>query len=51
MMATDRGLKNRSIEAASARCSRPCMTPMAVSVASMGNSRTSTPSSYSVATR
>ena len=30
--ATERGLKNRWIDAASASCSRPCMIPIAVSV-------------------
>ena len=43
--ATDVGLKNRWIEAASATCSRPCMIPIAVSVGSIGNSSWSTPSS------
>ena len=45
MTATDRGLKNDSMEAASARCSRLLITPIAVSVASIGNSRLTTPSS------
>ena len=45
MTATDRGLKNFSIDAASARCSRPAITPIAVSVGSIGNSRVMTPSS------
>ncbi len=43
--AIERGLKNRSMLAASARCSRLRITPIAVSVASIGNSRVSTPSS------
>ena len=51
MMATERGLKNFSIEADSARCSRSCITPIAVSVASIGNSSWMTPSSNSLATR
>ena len=45
MTAIDRGLKNDSMDAASARCSRLLITPMAVSVASIGNSRLTTPSS------
>ena len=36
--ATDRGLKNASIDADSARCSRAAITPSAVSVGSIGNS-------------
>ena len=44
--ATERGLKNRWIEAASAWCSRLDMAPTRVSVGSIGNSRLSTPSSY-----
>ncbi len=51
MIATERGLKNLSIEADSARCSRACITPIAVSVASMGKSSWITPSSNSLATR
>ena len=51
MTATERGLKNRSIDADSARCSRCTITPIAVSVGSMGNSSMRTPSSYSLATR
>ena len=51
MIATERGLKNRSIEADSARCSRLRITPIAVSVGSIGNSRVITPSSYPLATR
>ena len=43
--ATERGLKNFSMEADSARCSRLAITPIAVSVGSIGNSRTITPSS------
>ena len=39
MTATERGLKKVSIEAASARCSRLDITPIAVSVGSIGNSR------------
>ena len=49
--ATERGLKNCWIEAASARCSRFIITPIAVSVGSMGNSSMRTPSSYSLTTR
>jgi hypothetical protein len=44
MMATLRTSKKARIDAASARCSRASMTPTAVSVCSMGNSRRSTPS-------
>ena len=40
-----RALKMRSMDAASARCSRARMTPMAVSVDWMRNSRRCTPSS------
>ena len=49
--AIERALKNCSIDAASARCSRFAISPMAVSVASIGNSRVITPSSYSLTTR
>ena len=45
MTATLRALKNAPIEAASARCSRACITPTAVSVGSMANSSCITPSS------
>ncbi len=45
MTAIARGLKNFSMDAASARCSRLAITPIAVSVGSIGNSRTITPSS------
>ena len=51
MTATERGLKNFSIEAASARCSRLAIAPIAVSVGSIGNSSSITPSSYWLATR
>ncbi len=44
MIATDLGRKNRSIDAASAACSRSRITPIAVSVGSMGNSSVITPS-------
>ena len=43
--ATERGLKNDSMDADSARCSRLLITPIAVSVAAIGNSRLTTPSS------
>ena len=43
--ATDRASKNLAIEVDSARCSRFSITPIAVSVASMGNSKLITPSS------
>ena len=49
--ATERGLKNRWIEADSALCSRPAIAPTNVSVASIENSRVSTPSSNSLTTR
>ena len=51
MMATERGWKKRWIEAASAVCSRARISPTAVSVESMGNSRVITPSAYPLATR
>ena len=51
MTATERGRKKRSMEADSARCSRCAITPMAVSVGSMLNSSSITPSSYWLATR
>ena len=51
MTATERGLKNDSIDTASARCSRLDMTPIAVSVASIGNSRVTTPSSKPLTSR
>jgi hypothetical protein len=46
MTATERGRKKRSMDADSARCSRCAITPMAVSVGSMLNSSSITPSSY-----
>ena len=50
-IATDVGWKKRWIEADSATCSRSCITPMAVSVGSIGNSSVITPSAYPLATR
>ena len=45
MIATDFGEKKRSIEAYSARCSRCSITPSAVSVGSIRNTSSITPSS------
>ncbi len=51
MMATERGWKNLWIETASARCSRLCITPIAVSVGWIGNSSWMTPSAYPLTMR
>ena len=48
--ATDRGVKNRSIEAYSARCSRCSITPIAVSVGSIRKTSSITPSSKALFT-
>jgi hypothetical protein len=50
MTATLLALKNRWMDAASARCSRACITLIEVSVASIGNSNLITPSSNPPAT-
>ncbi len=49
--ATERGLKNVSIDFHSARCSRVAITPAAVSVLAIGNSSVITPSSTSLTRR
>ena len=51
MTATEPAFTKRSIDRAAARWSRCSMTPIAVSVGSMENSRAITPWSYSLATR
>ena len=51
MTATERGLKNVSIDVASARCSRVAITPAKVSVGSIGNSSVITPSSMPLTRR